>query len=571
MTCFKQAIDKLKAAVKAANVAVSETLGQEGYEQACVTFDEKFKTLQQQTRWPLHPVVEHLLKSYEPQDADLMVIQWPHVSTSDPARLAYSRDAKAVVADRQTVTSVGKYLKRVFPEVPDHILRDAQALFKPDEFKIEEGIENLIKAVELGPRSCMQSFYGSIPFDSDDHEALKEWMEDNSVEVNWCNHPYSVYLPEYGWKIATRIHDGRIDGRCLLLDDGNHKCFVRSYARGTAPNYQSNSDHALEAWLEQQGYESCYEWPQGAKLDLVYHPDGGYLLPYIDGRCDDDRRVSKGQNCFVIDSSGEYLCNNTDGTPEVNERVECECCGGSFDEEDMYHTDDGMVCDHCFSEHYCEARVSNGSRGYYTSTLRREDAAPLYLYHRRFLRGQDSGFVSSDNPPEGYVYMEVYRCFAHLDDTIICTNGELRFPDDPDVVRLAEDCPISGECFALEDDAWEDAYGAWHSDEVDFQEIDGEKYLEDECWQCEATGTWHNAKSEQVVMADGREIHESFFDRVSSDAEWGDADMNEVRQYQVKDSAFLGLLEAVPATRASRSPELAELLMISRTLCSTKE
>ena len=91
-------------------------------------------------RFSLHPVVEHLVKAYRPNDWQQLLLEHPHASESDPNRLAYTRDEAAGKADRQTITSVGKYIKRHWPALPDHVLRDAAALYVPDRVEHGTGI-----------------------------------------------------------------------------------------------------------------------------------------------------------------------------------------------------------------------------------------------------------------------------------------------------------------------------------------------------------------------------------------------------------------------------------------------
>jgi hypothetical protein len=72
---------------------------------------------------PMHPAIREAVYQAPPADWHLLVLEWPHGSDSDPSRIAYTRSDAHGEADRQTVTSVGKYLARHFPTMPDHDLR----------------------------------------------------------------------------------------------------------------------------------------------------------------------------------------------------------------------------------------------------------------------------------------------------------------------------------------------------------------------------------------------------------------------------------------------------------------
>ena len=478
----------------------------------------------------VHPCVAQLMERHHPVDAMAMVLEWPHVAETDPQRLAYTRNLEHGKADRQTVTAVGKYLKRHWPDLPDHVLRDAQAAFTPDRCEIGEGIEYLICAAELGPRSCMQSTGDNLPFEDEDHDQLKLWLTDSSEQVSWEKHPYAVYRPEYGWKMAVRHSGGQLDGRCLLLDDGYRKVFVRSYARGEKE--RSYTDHRLETWLTAQGYEKRNCWPEEAKLAVLDHPDrcGMHLLPYIDGQ---DRKLSLKEGYFEIDSEGNYTCDNIDGTATVQEFDRCEDCNCLEDSEEMYAlADSRWVCRECYGN-YVWAYSADGRQQVLVG-----DATAVYSSSSAYRRGIVLTYLVDGNPPDGYIHIDAQGVYATQDAAVCCTNGDWHFHDDPQVVRLASECTCTGESYSMVQDAWMDSSGSWYSDSEPWVEVEGAKELESDCWQCDGTGTWYLNSDAPIVRASGEEIHESFFDRVSSDAEWGDSDMEEVRQYQITDEAL---------------------------------
>ena len=107
-----------------------------------------------------------------------------------------------------------------------------------------------------------------------------------------------------------------------------------------------------------------------------------------------------------------------------------------------------------------------------------------------------------------------------------------------------------------------DSSGQWYSDEEDSVTVNGALEKESDCWQCDGTGDWYLNTDAPVVMASGEEIHESFFDRVCSDAEWGDDDTTEVRQYQIDDEVLPSTIREVTVWKgtsvgASLSPAIS--------------
>lgn len=499
--------------------------------------------LKLQEKFKLHPVVKTLLKQHRPADWQQLLLEWPHISETDQSRLAYTRDEKHGHADRQTITTIGKYVKRHWPDLKDHVLRDAQSTYHPDKLEIGQGIEYLIKAVELGPRSCMQSGYGTIPFNSEDLRQLKRWLANPETEVSWYDHPYSVYSAQYGWKMAIRIKDNGIAGRCLLLDDGEHKVFVRSYARTERDEDQSQTDNILETWLREAGFVKVKAWPQGASLDVVDHPSHSseYLLPYIDGSGDNDRKLSLEDDRFEVRYDGNYICNNTNGVADVRETCRCEDCGDSVNRDDTCYVSasDRHVCESCY-EDYVWARNSSRS-----VQVHRDQTSRIFTSYSNWWRDEPSGRVVDADIPDDVVFIENREAYCRVDDAVRCTDEEWYFVDDPKIVRLAEECPSSGERYAHRSEAWMDSSGRWLSNAEESVTVNGALEKESDCWQCDGTGDWYLNTDAPVVMASGEEIHESFFSRVSSDAEWGDEDTAEVRQYQIDDEVLPSTIREV--------------------------
>lgn len=501
-----------------------------------------------QDKYRLHPAVEAAVLAWRPKNWHQLLLEWPHVSETDPARLAYTRDDRAGLADRQTVTSVGKYLRRHWPDLPDHTIRDLDARYNPKvSFKLANAsVKDMIMGVELGPRSCMKADYGSIPFGSFASNKLLAWLADPSQpEPPWGRHPYSVYDPRLGWSMATRTDaDGEVMGRCLCWTDPGHadtKVFVRSYARNAkGDSSNSGSDAGLEAWLRSQGFQKAGAWPGDCLFLKLNHPTkSGWFMPYLDGDGTDDRRVEDYGYSALVDAdvffrsdSGEFLCDNTDGTVEDGDDDEdmttCEDCGSRVHHEDTYsigYYGDACVCSACL-EGYEFVRAQRGGQRmeYY---LPRSEACEVYDSWGRQRVCSVSYWVDNDQPPEGLVAID--GGYAELDDVVCCTDDEYRFPDDPDVVELAEECPDSYRGWAHKDVAWEAYDGRWFSDETDWHVYDGAMYPESECWQCDGTGLWYPDDVE-AAEGNGMTCHPDYFDRCSRSAEWGDVAMAEYRE-----------------------------------------
>ena len=147
-------------------------------------------------------------------------------------------------------------------------------------------------------------------------------------------------------------------------------------------------------------------------------------------------------------------------------------------------------------------------------------------------RGQATPVVTG-SIPNGYVYVENRVCYADVGFVVRATGGAYYFPDDPDVVRLAEECPAEHERYAHKSDAWEDGYGNWHSNEFDAVTVNGKEYAEKDCIQCDLTGQWYLQGSDFFMSSDGQYIAKEALERVSSDAEWGDELLAEYNQDEI--------------------------------------
>ena len=393
----------------------------------------------------LHPVVINLLKTYGEYWFDVLM-ERPHIS-EDGQRLAYTRSVAHGIQDRQTVTSLGKYLAKTFAGVPDNVLRDEASLFVPDVFKIVNTTEEMIEGVNNGPYSCMA------------------WGDRNPDKI----HPYSCYTPDNGWSLALRIHKDEIVGRCLCHESKDNKIFVRSYKRHTSNN--SPTDTALEAWLKKQGFSRKFSWGSDCQIKISHRRDGvdRQVFPYIDG---ENKKVD--EEGFIV-YEGRYKCNQTDGNSEDNDNDgegdyigECRHCSQDLYEDDDNHEWAGqdqevLVCSACIQDRYSYVRGSS-RREYY---LRDENT----IYCPRNGNNYDIEYIDE------YGMVEIDGDAYDPDqDDICCIDGEWHQITD-DIVSLAMEDPDTGDSYGFKDDCWQDhkTYD-WYPSSIPYVEINGMKY-----------------------------------------------------------------------------------------------
>lgn len=393
-----------------------------------------------QRRFTLHPAVLKALESdHRPFDWHLLTLEWPHVSETDSTRLAYTRDERAGEADRQVVTTVGKYLTRHFTTMPDHEVRNLVALYAAgDSCKFVHTMAEMLHHLVGGPTSCMTKH-----------------MEIRCADRQY-RHPYQVYDPAFGWHMAVRVSNGETVGRALCMEKGGDKYFVRSYRKTS--DY-SPADEQLEAWLESQGYTKQSRWDDGDRLAYYPTADGDVLAPYIDGN---NRGVSLYGDHLRIDSNGEYECSNTEGVVSGSDRVTCEDCGRRFDEGDGYWVhvhEETHVCETCCNDDYTYAYSRRGNQYY----IRNDNVVDVcgeyydldYLSDNNIVELADGSYEDMDNCVE--IDGEWYR-------------------DDDDDICYAEDV----EEYCLKDDCWQCAESdKWYTDNTEHVDVDGETYHPD--------------------------------------------------------------------------------------------
>jgi hypothetical protein len=416
-----------------------------------------YRREQQQAK--LHPAVVTALDNQRPKEWHLVVLQHPHIA-EDNTRLAYTQSDRKGDANIQTTTSIGKYLKRHWPDTPDHVLHSWASTYSPDAFYLQDTKLDIIRAAELGPSSCMQSTnrYSNIPFDADNLPALKDGTIDES-ELD--THPYACYDPEYGWKVAVRKSGDKILGRALV----NGKKFVRSYAVPSGAG-RSEPDSCLEAWLEKQGIKQASSWPEGTQLARLNHPrEGGTMCPYLDGSRDN---VDVYRDYLEIVSSGEYEAQQTDGTLEEQGGSTCHDCGGRVDEDETYFVgrhEDRCVGSCCIGG-YTLVRSSSGRRydEYYVPDDQAIDVS-----------GKS---YDTENLPDDIVCLE-NGDYAEFDDCV-CIEGEYYHQDDYRVFPLEEETE-DGDHYALKENTWVDGHGKrYHDEKAHWEDYAGDKWTMDE-------------------------------------------------------------------------------------------
>jgi hypothetical protein len=342
-------------------------------------------------KYQLHPMIHDLLIAYANEhlreyltDWREMVLEWAHVAKTDPTRIAYTQDNTKGERDIQTITSLGKYLKRHMPTCPDHLLRDFVTRYTvdPNACGITDDLDRMIHIVRTGPESCMSKFL------------IDE------------RHPYRVYDPKFGWAMAYRKQGEAYWGRALVNTKDKH--FVRSYKRNPSGGY-SNSDEMLEAWLENQGYRGVGDWEGCAVARIpAGQYDSRFIMPYIDGNS--QQIIDCGDHMEITDD-GEYDATTTDGYAEESCSSNCDHCGDRTYDDDLhsvgYHGDT-QVCHHCLDNHYTWVRGRSGEHYYLDHNSAVYCESDDTYYDEEYLDRYD--VVMCEDSGNYYLLDEMWRC-----------------------------------------------------------------------------------------------------------------------------------------------------------------
>jgi len=248
----------------------------------------------------------------------------------------------------------------------------------------------------------------------------------------------------------------------MTNSDGT-KYFVRSYARPANNGGYSETDNGMENWLHEQGYVKESYWRDGEKL-AYYGTCDVFLAPYLDGG-DKHVSVDVGNRCVVVDSDGEYVCDQTGGCPtdDSGDYFDCEDCGDRTPDDDGYwigRGEDTRVCESCLNNDY------------------------TYVYGRR----GNQYYVHNDNVVYVDSQSESYDV-DYLDDNEIVelNNGEY--------APLDESVEINGDWYHVEDERI-----------CRTEDTDEFLLVNDGCWQCEESGNWYTDSIDYVVV-DGNKYH----------------------------------------------------------------
>lgn len=257
-----------------------------------------------------------------------------HVSKLDGSKIAYTKDADSGTDDRQTQTTVGRYLTANHDHLCNELIKYINALHQQEYqpvnvlFAIGEKITDVYKAChDTGASSCMTK--PNHYYESSEHPTMVYSAGDLSL----------AYLSDA---------NDNIKARALVWQE--KKIYARLYG-----DYES-----LRSGLQTLGYSGDTNL-HGAKIKRINHATDSdrLVLPYLDGI----QTVSIiDDNWLMIDRNGDIDANTTDGLQRNPHWATCERCEDDIESEDDSRTvylrrySCETWCEHCTdnSAFWCE-------------------------------------------------------------------------------------------------------------------------------------------------------------------------------------------------------------------------
>lgn len=249
---------------------------------------------------------------------------YAHLSVKRPGMVAYTETIERGIADRQTVTTPGRYLQKFYADT-----------FSAEEIKRyigECGAEHLELKIANDPSEIERIYTApGAPHSCMAHARHNFLSHCHPVRV--YGGPKSDLALAYYGSLDTRIH-----ARAIVWPD--RQIHGRVYG----------NQGVMNALLSAAGY--CKGELDGARVRAIEDNNGnGYVMPYVDGI--DYAKLSRDGECFIL-GDGDVDCQQSEGVTDSNgghqeDTFVCDVCNDRFDESD--YGGDGE-CNDCWQEHH---------------------------------------------------------------------------------------------------------------------------------------------------------------------------------------------------------------------------
>ena len=272
----------------------------------------------------------------------------PFKSDLKAGNISLTRNLKDLKADRQTSMKPGRAFRYMFPTLTDN---DVSLLA---EAWLEETAPRVLT---LHTGSSPEDFAHCYHHERSDYRNPTTTSDRKSIATS-CMQGVTRTQYEGGAYVVYKVGEAYASGDFLAvwIEDQEERIAGRVVVGITAegkyhgPLYGAceQSLDMLQAHLESisSEYSTC-DWV-GLSLKSIGNVDSP-LVPYLDGDYSGEHTYD-GFIKLLDNGEGSFGFENTDGY--ISEGHQCECCGDTVTENDMYITDGGPHCEHCFDEHF---------------------------------------------------------------------------------------------------------------------------------------------------------------------------------------------------------------------------
>ena len=364
-------------------------------------------------------------------------VYFPFISVKQPGLISFTKNIEHLLADRQTMMKLSKYL-RFIGILDNEVIKRVQ-----DEYNI------------------MQKVAAKYQF-ATGMEIAEIYQECSGTSVSSCMSYDAGNFPLHSSKEERNIHPTEVydtpDVKLAYLRDDMGIIKARSLINVPKKQYSSVYGHnSLALQLEAEGYEVGDL--DGVKLKLV-SCDNGTVCPYIDGSAFVD---VKEDHLLVSSNEGEYNTHADNFYDNAyleydSSLVQCIDCNDMFDEDNTIHVEHhGTVCDGCRGD-YIYARSSEWGSGWVhqDDAYEFEDEWYTSAGLNNFNLVRD---VAGDLHKESDVYEHKWGYYT-LEQL---ANADLMLDDDGDVVHIDDYTPNDED-----DDDESDDVSTSVSDDISF-------------------------------------------------------------------------------------------------------
>jgi hypothetical protein len=329
-------------------------------------------------------------------------------SYSEPGKIRYTPSAEYGKADRQIVTTLGKFLTKHYSDRLS--TQDIKAwadhwagISKPVELQFANTPDEVEHVYTNGPDSCMSG---------------DDWSGEHPARIwGYCKHTRVAYITNDSEEII---------GRCLVREDCDPKVYIRIYPE---------DNHRMKAALERAGYVRDRCGLRDLRVPAIPHRRRGFLMPYVDGI---ELASYDGGKYITLDDCGSLDVHSTSGYCEDREEERCPRCSTPCSEDELHFSDyhEEHFCDSC-SDDFVYARTANGE-----DSIRLDETVRVGNHY----------YLNDDDTRERYGLVELSDGEVVKSDDAVCLEND-------DWVNTNDAMPTPWDSHIHSDEACEDDFG----------------------------------------------------------------------------------------------------------------